>query len=185
MLDEQVEYSANVPADLPSRDTIAHLCSIAGYNRNGVSIEIAGKPLYWVKYGVCIAVGEGRTQAQVAGIVNADPVSIVHVPEVYLIFSRAPLRYIVMQYVEGSTVGNRMSGAGKYEKDDLKAVAAAVKRLTDIRMPADTPPGYFGGGTIGHVFFVEAMSTLVYPTVGHLQRQINRVCFPLALSTSQ
>jgi len=66
----------------------------------------------------------------------------------------------------------------------VKAVVAAVWRLTDIKMPADTAPGPIGGGRIGHDFFVDFLSALEYPTVGHLEDQINAVRFPFTFSTS-
>ena len=181
MADEEIWRSANAPADLPTLDDIVKSCADAGFNRNGVCIEVLGKPRFWAKYGGSVIRGEGLTQAHVAGIVNADPVRVVRVPEVYLIFSREECGYIVMELVEGTTFAKR---TGKYGKDDIKAVAAAVRRLTDIKMPAGTAPGPIGGGRIGHDFFVDFLSTLEYPTVGHLEDQINAVCFPLTFSTS-
>jgi len=75
------------PADLPTLDHIVKSCADAGSNRNGVCIEVLGKPRFWAKYGGSITRGEGRTQAHVTGIAN-DPERVVRVPEVYLIFSR-------------------------------------------------------------------------------------------------
>jgi hypothetical protein len=157
----------------------------AGFNRNGVCIRVAGKPRFWVKYGDASLIrGEGRTQAHVAGIVNANPASVIRVPEVHLGFSRGYHAYIVMDFVRGTTLAERKSPAGNYYKNDIKAVAAAVQQLTDIKMPTGTAPGPVGGGLIGHDFFVECLSALKYPTVGHLEAQINQVCFPLAFGTS-
>lgn len=48
-------------------------------------------------------------------------------------------------------------------------------------MPAGTAPGPVGDGLIGHDFFVEELSALRYPSVGHLEAPINEVCSPLAL----
>lgn len=183
MADEDVWLSANAPADLPTLHDIVKSCADAGFNRNGVCIEVAGKPRFWAKYG-SVTRGEGLTQAHVAGIVNADPVRVVRVPEVYLIFSREECRYMVMEYVEGTTFAKRKSSTGKYEKADIEAVANAVRRLTDIKMPPGTAPGPIGSGCIGHDFFVECLSTLEYPTVKHLEDQINAVYFPLTFSTS-
>jgi hypothetical protein len=71
--------------------------------------------------------------------VNTDPASVVRVPEVYFVFLRKKRRYFVMRYIAGDTVESRKLRAGKYAKDDVLAVAAAVKQLINIRMPADTP----------------------------------------------
>lgn len=181
MGDDQIWHSANITPDLPTRDDIVNACTMAGFNRNGICIQVAGEHRCWVKYGrPSVIRAEGRTQAHVAGIVNANPASVVRVPEVYLGFSRGKWGYIVMDFVQGTTLANRKSPRGNYYKDDIKAVAAAVKQLTDIKMPANTAPGPVGGGLIGHDFFAESLSTLTYSTVGQLEAQINRVCFPLA-----
>jgi hypothetical protein len=89
-----------------------------------------------------------------------------------------------MDFVQGTTLAQRKSPAGNYYKNDVKAVAAAVQQLTDIKMPTGTAPGPIGGGLIGHDFFVERLSALKYPTVRHLEAQINQVCFLLAFGTS-
>ena len=136
------------------------------FNRNGVRINVAGKPRFWVKYGNDSRIrGEGRTQAYVAGIVNADSASVFRVPNVYLGFSCEKQGYIVMDFVEGTTVAQRKLDGGRYKTRDIKAVAAVVKQLTNIKVPADThPPGPIGGGPIGHDFFFGFFSKLVYST---------------------
>jgi hypothetical protein len=59
MPDDQTElYAADVPQDLPSHDTIVKLCAAAGYSKNGIIIEVAGNPRFWVKYGAGVTVGE-------------------------------------------------------------------------------------------------------------------------------
>ena len=185
MANDKVWHSANLPADFPTHDDIVNSCAKAGFNRKGVCIRVAGKPRFWVKYGMSSDIrGEGRTQAHVAAIVNANPASVFRVPEVYLGFSRGITGYIVMDFVTGTTLAQRKSPKGNYHKDDINAAAAAVKQLTDIKMPAGTAPGPVGGGRIGHNFFDECLSALKYPTVGHLEAQINEVCFPLAFGTS-
>jgi hypothetical protein len=186
MADDQVWHSANIPADFPTHDKICNSCATAGYNRNGVCIRVTGKPRFWVKYGEDPDIrGEGRTQAHVAGIVNANPASVFCVPEVYLGFSRGERGYIVMDFVRGTTLAERKSPKGNYDKNDIEAVAAAFQQLIDIKMPPGTAPGPVGGGCIGHDFFVDCLSALQYTKVRQLEAQINRVCFPLAFGTSQ
>ena len=183
MANDQVWHSANVPADFPTHDEIVNACT--GFNRNGVSIRVARKRRFWVKYGKDSLIrGEGRTQAFVARIVNANPASVVRVPEVHLGFSRGKRGYIVMDFVQGATIDTRKSPEGDYDKKDIEAVAAAVQQLVNIKMPPGTAPGPIGGGLIAHDFFVDCLSKHVYPTVGHLKAQINEVRFLLALGTS-
>jgi hypothetical protein len=182
MSSDHVEYhAADPPADLPSCDTIVQQCAAAGFRQNGICFEVEDSPRFWIKYSDDITLGEALTQNQVAQIVNADPTSVVRVPEVYFVFSRQPYRYIVMQHVAGDTVASRQLREGKYVKGDVAAVAAAVKQLTSIRVPAGTSPGHVGGGRIGHNFFLDCQSSCEYPTVGHLQKQINKVCFQVLL----
>ena len=181
MADDQVWYSANIPTDFPTHDDIFNACVIAGNYRNGVCIRVASKRRFWVKYGEdSLMRAEGCTQAHVAGIVNANPASVVCVPKVYLVFSRDGLGYIVMDFVQGTTLAERKSPRGFYYKNDIKAVAAAFQQLIDIKMPPGTAPGPVGGGCIGHDFFVECYSSLKYSTVGQLEAQINEVYFPPA-----
>ncbi|KAI1793714.1 hypothetical protein LXA43DRAFT_885195, partial [Ganoderma leucocontextum] len=139
-----------------------------------------GNPRFWVKYGEDSVIrGEGRTQALVAGVVNANPASVVRVPNVHLGFSRRKRGYIVMDLGQGATIAQRKSHKGNYYKNDIDAVAAAVQQLINVKMPPGTAPGPVGGGPIGHDFFVDCLSTIVYPTVGHLEAQINEVLRPL------
>jgi hypothetical protein len=153
--------------------------------RNGVCIRVAGKPRFWVKYGNHSVIrGEGRTQAHVARIVNANPASVVRVPEVYLGFSRGKLGYIVLDFVQGTTLAQCKTPSGTYYKKDFEAVATAVHQLIDIKMPAGTAPGPVGGGYIGHDFFVEYLSAVEYPTVGSLEADVYELCFLLAIGIS-
>ncbi|KAI0324548.1 hypothetical protein GY45DRAFT_1262642 [Cubamyces sp. BRFM 1775] len=173
---ERVWLLASLPEGFPTRNSIVRACDRAGFNRNGVCIQVGGKPRYWVKYGRRSRIqSEGRTQAHVAGIVNANPESTFRVPHVYLGFLRGRRGYIVMDFVLGATIARRKSPSGSYDKNDIKAVAAAVQQLINIRMPANTAPGPVGGGFIGHDFFVESLSSITYSSVAHLEAQVNEV----------
>ena len=113
-----------------------------------------------------------------ARIVNADPTSIVNVSEVYLVFLYGGGR-IIMQYIAGDTVSSRGGGEEVYRGDDVEAVAAAIKRLVDIKVPLDVP-GHIGGGfIIHHSFFHGCKSTSEYRTIKSLERQINNLRFLL------
>src|SRR6267142_1330238 len=112
----KMEHSAkDLPANLPSQDSIVQYCAAAGYRHS----QHGGFPQFWIKYGtgITVTLGEVLTQDQVARIVKTrtrtrtpgcgcEPSSfqLVRVPEVYLVFSRESCRYIAMQYVAGDTV---------------------------------------------------------------------------------
>jgi hypothetical protein len=40
--DKVEHYATDVPADLPSRDTIIQCCAAAGYRQNGTYFQVAG-----------------------------------------------------------------------------------------------------------------------------------------------
>jgi hypothetical protein len=60
-----------------------------------------------------------------------------------------------MDFVQNTTLAQRKSLKGYYQKNDIKAVAVAIQQLTNIKLPAGTAPGPVGGGLIGHDFFVD------------------------------
>ena len=149
----KIEHRAtDLPADLPPLDCIIQHCAAAGYRQNGTDFAVEDIPRFWIKYGTSITLGEALTQNQVAEIVNASPLSVVCIPEVYLVLHER-CRYIVMQYIAGDTVARRQPSARRYAEGDLADVAAAVKQLISLHVPADTSPGHVGGGPIGHDFF--------------------------------
>ena len=114
-------------------------------------------------------------QAYVAKIVNSNPVSVVHVPKVYLCFLRTNRGYIVMDFIQGTTLAQHKSPNRNYYNKDLKAVATTFQQLTDVKLPAGSAPGPIGGGCIGNNFFVNCLLELKYPTVECLEAQINEV----------
>ena len=69
-----------------------------------------------------------------------------------------------MDYIQGTTLAQRKQLKGSYDKSDVKAAAAAVQQLINIKMPPGTAPGPIGGGVIGHNFFLECYSALRYPS---------------------
>ena len=164
----KMEHSAkDLPANLPSQDSIVQYCAAAGYRHS----QHGGFPQFWIKYGtgITVTLGEVLTQDQVARIVKTrtrtrtpgcgcEPSSfqLVRVPEVYLVFSRESCRYIAMQYVAGDTVARGQPRAGRYAEGDVAALPAAIKRPISLGVPADTSPGHVGGGPIGHVFSLNA-----------------------------
>ncbi|KAI6110908.1 hypothetical protein EDD16DRAFT_1486006, partial [Pisolithus croceorrhizus] len=96
-------------------------------------------------------------------------------PEVHLGISRGKRGYIVMEFVQGMMLSQCKSPKGTHNRNDIEAVAAAIQQLTNIKIPAGTTPGPVGDGRIGHDFFVNCLSALVYPTVGHLEAQIKKI----------
>jgi hypothetical protein len=179
-----VWLSANVLAHFLTHNKIIQLCDRAGFNQNGICIQVAGKPQYWVKYSKNSLIwGEGQTQAYIAGIMNANPVSAVHIPNVYLGFSHGNRGYIVTDFILGARLAQCKLPTGSYYKNDIKAIATAIQQLINIKIPMGTAPSPIGSSLIGHDFFVKSLSLIRYNLVAHLEAQINEVFFLLAFGT--
>ena len=136
MANDHVWHSANVPADFPTHDEIVNSCT--GPNRNGVCIRVPGKRRFWVKYGKDSVIrGEGRTQAFVARIVNANSASVVRVLEVHLGFSRGKRGYIVMDFVQGTTIAKRKLPEGSCPRETTirRTSKPLLQQLIDIKIP--------------------------------------------------
>ena len=175
---EPVILAKDMPVTLPQADSIVELCKAAGYEHTGLVIrdESQGVPVAWVKYGNNVTMGEARTQAYVAGVVNANPDVKVRVAEVYLAFQHGRFGYIVMEYIPGRQCTSA----------DAPQVAAVVKYLATIKGPT-LVPGPVGGGPIGHSFFIDCESDIAYESVQHLEAHVNGVSllfFPLCSADS-
>ncbi|TRM70298.1 hypothetical protein BD626DRAFT_26966 [Schizophyllum amplum] len=155
MEEDEIWHPADAnTGDLPTHDGIVLLCREANFLRNGVCVQVAGNPRFWVKYSDRSLIrSEGRTQAYVANIVNNNPASVFHIPNVHLGFSRGTRGYIAMDFVQGTTIAQRKALKGGYLVDDKIAVAAAIQQLISIKVPATTAPGPVGGGRIRHMLF--------------------------------
>jgi len=163
---EPVAFAKDMPATLPQPDSIVELCKAAGYERTGLVIrhESQGVPVAWVKYGAYVTLGEARTQAYVAEIVNSNPDAKVRIAQVYLAFQHGRSGYIVMEYIPSP----------QCTEADAPQVAAVVKYLATIKGPT-LVPGPVGGGPIGHRFFVDWLSDIAYESVQHLEAHVNGI----------
>ncbi|KAK0220655.1 hypothetical protein IW262DRAFT_1272571, partial [Armillaria fumosa] len=121
----------------------------------------------WIKYGPRIAMGEARTQAFIANIVNSDKDCVVRVPRVYSAFRYKRIGYIIMQHIHGHDCN----------EDDLNEIACAVKRLLSIKSETKSP-GPVRGGPVAHRFFADHQSDIRYNSVGELQEHVNNADYP-------
>ena len=163
---EPFVLAKDMPTNLPQPASIAELCKANGYESTGLAImsESQGEPVAWVKYGRHVSLGEARTQAYVAGVVNTGSNANVRVAQVYFTFQVGRVGYIVMEHI----AGHQCTSA------DVPKVAAVVNYLTTIKGPT-LVPGPVGGGPIGHRFFVDWRSDIAYSSVRHLEAHVNGV----------
>jgi aminoglycoside phosphotransferase (APT) family kinase protein len=102
--------------------------------------------------------------------------SDVRIPEVYHFFERDRQTYIVMEYIEGETVKQRLRNSTDDRSLVYSKVAAALDQLLSITPPPNLPNlGPIGGGPIYHFFFADNVSDIEYDSVDKLQQQVNSV----------
>jgi hypothetical protein len=159
------------PYDLPTPTTVIEYCEQQDYHASRVSFPDTASPLFCIEFGYDITKDEVLKQVFIGSLVNAIPNTAVFVPKVFSAFVCAGKSYIVMEYIRGRD--------STTSKGDLPKVAAAVQQLVSISSDRISP------GLIKHHFFYEWVSTAPYPSVKHLQAQINRVPTLNSSSTSQ
>jgi hypothetical protein len=159
------------PYDLPTPATVIEYCEQQDYHASHVSFPDAASPLFCIKFGYDITKDEVLKQVLIGSLVNAVPNTAVFVPKVFSAFACAGRNYIVMEYIRGRD--------STTSKGDLPKIAAAVQQL--ISIPSDR----ISPGLIKHHFFYDWVSTAPYPSVKHLQAQINRVPTLNSSSTSR
>ncbi|TDL19629.1 hypothetical protein BD410DRAFT_841977 [Rickenella mellea] len=170
----------NRPTGFPCASDILKLCRSS--NSVGFPFPSSDQPTAWIKFGWGVTRGEALTQHKVALAMNTIPNTAVHVPIVYLAFATDarsymtdPCGYIVMEFVPGLTVEQRLRNPDVNAKDMYQAVGRAVQQLIEYRAPSGTQPGPVGGGIIRHDFFSTRESAVAYRTVDILQDHVNRI----------
>ena len=179
------EYVGRSLPGLPSTNEIIALCREKGVNCNGFTYPPNRKPIAYIKYGPTVTVGEMRTQRYVYNVfkqmINASE-SGVKVPEVYRAFACGSWCYMVMEYIDGQTVGALLQSSSAEKKDWIyDQVAKAIRQLLHVPVPSGSRPGPVGGGHIQHYFFRDHVAAWEYNSVGDLQRHINKVYYRLCL----
>ena len=102
----------------------------------------------------------------------------VKVPEIYHAFECEGQTYMVMEYVDGETVGSQLRGSSVETRNWIyDQVAKAITRLLHVPVPIGSRPGPVGGGCIQHHFFQDNVAPKEYDSVGELQRHINKVWY--------
>ena len=173
------EFIGRSRPGLPTTNEVIALCREKGGNCNGFTYPSDGNPIAYIKYGYTVTIGEVRMQRYVydafGWMMNAS-VSGVKVPEIYHAFQSGCQTYIVMEYVDGETVGSQLRGSSMERKNWIyHQIAKAITQLLRVPVPSDSRPGPVGGGCIQHHFFRDNVAPKEYDSVDELQRHINKV----------
>ena len=178
------EYIGRPFPGLPTTNEIIDLCHKKGGGFNGLTYPPNGTPIAYIKYGYSVTVGEMRTQLYVLNAFKQmvyasgpDSGSLVKVPEIYHAFECEGQTYIVMEYVDGETVGAQLDRSSAETRDTIyDQMAKAISQLLRVPIPSNQRPGPVGGGCIQHYFFQDDVAVQEYQSVDQLQHHINRVC---------
>ncbi|PPQ89198.1 hypothetical protein CVT25_001267 [Psilocybe cyanescens] len=163
------------PANIPDYKTIITQSNalrpeqVTAINVTGVRLALDMKSHLdvsdiWVKFGPGITVGEANTQHYVAQYLQANNVTAVRAPRVYLAFTWGMFCFIVSEFIDGPMCAS----------SDFALVAPAVQALISIPSPSLTP-GPVGGGLIEHPFFNDRVSSIQYESVEELQDHANGI----------
>ena len=168
---------------LPSDDTIVEFCRQNGRMSSGFiydGLALNGDGTVWIKHGYHVKPGEARTQNHAfKAFQKMDDMGLesgARIPEVYRFFERDGQTYIVMEYIDGETVKQRLQGSIDDRSLIYSKASDALNQLLSITPPKNLPYlGPIGGGPVHHLFFVDYVSATGYDSVEGLQQHVNSV----------
>ncbi|RFU32172.1 hypothetical protein B7463_g4188, partial [Scytalidium lignicola] len=102
----------------------------------------------------------------------------IRVPQIFRILNTHQGTYIIMEYIQGMTLGQLYKSTESFEvvsKPYYEQIARGVKLLLSISVPADAEPGPYGGGIIKHPFFKDFEAPTRYDSIDTLEKHINKL----------
>jgi hypothetical protein len=143
------------------------------------------RPVVFVKYGGPEKQAEGDMQRLAFDWLNTERCNTrcnIYVPEVYKIFSRRGLTFIIMQFVEARSIQDLAKQAGSQEWEDFKTpycdlIVEGIELFRRMPLPGDPIPGPRTSSRriIKHMLFKDQEAPVEYDTIEELQDHLNRV----------
>ncbi|RDL39523.1 Uncharacterized protein BP5553_03863 [Venustampulla echinocandica] len=144
------------------------------------------RPVVFVKFGGLEKQAEGDMQRLAFGWLSTEqekkPHCNVYIPEVYKIFSRHGVTFIVMQFIEASSIQDIAKQLGTQHWEDRKSkyydlIAEGIQLLRGMPLPSDPTPGPRTSSRriIKHMLFKDHEAPVEYDTIEELQDHLNRV----------
>jgi serine/threonine protein kinase len=99
----------------------------------------------------------------------------VKVAEIYHAFEHERINYVMMEYVEGESLGEWLLQCPHDRERIYARVGAALRQLLDLPTPPGLRPGAVGGGCAHHIFFRDDVAPTEYASVGDLENHMNKV----------
>ncbi|KAL2150274.1 hypothetical protein VTH82DRAFT_7950 [Thermothelomyces myriococcoides] len=143
-------------------------------------------PLFFIKFGDDEMQGEGDMQMLAFTWLRQEcqrnPNCNIHVPEIFRIFTRDGLTFIIMEFVPAVPVVEfgKSFDPSSWDREQTRyfdMIAEGVHLLSRVPVPADATPGPYMSGEriIRHLLFKNCMAPVVYQTIQELEDQLNRV----------
>lgn len=143
-------------------------------------------PVVFIKYGNQAKQAEADMQKLAFDWLRHErqrnPSCNIHVPEVFKVFSKGGLTFIIMQLVPGDPVQQFAKRFDRRTWDHNKSrcyemIAEGVHLLSRMPVPPDATPGPYTHAVrrIKHLLFKDQQAAVVYPTIQDLEDHLNRV----------
>jgi hypothetical protein len=139
-------------------------------------------PVVFVKFGGPEKQAEGDMQTLAFDWLRRNSSSNIHVPEVFKMFTKGGLTFIIMQLVAAKPIQQFAENFDPRTWDHNKSlyygmIAEGVHILSRMPVPAGATPGPFTRAErrIKHLLFKDQTAPFVYPTIQELQDHLNRV----------
>ena len=100
------------------------------------------------------------------------------IPQIFRILNTRRGSYIVMEYVQGKTIGQLYQNIERFEENSkpyYDKFATGIKLLLSIPVPSDAKPRPCGGGIIKHPLFKDGEAPIRHDSIGMLEEHINTV----------
>jgi hypothetical protein len=157
----------------PGKEEIIHLCRQKGPTSNGLKYPPNGTPIAYIKYGRGVTMGEAW--AQLYAFEQMKDQLGAKIPRIYRAFQDGCWTFILMEYIEGKTVGELLQEPSADHDWIYNQVADAVRQMLGFPVPEGVSLGPIGGGCAQHCFFKDHVAPMEYPSVPVLEKHINKV----------
>ncbi|KAG8918130.1 hypothetical protein FRC01_002040 [Tulasnella sp. 417] len=155
---------------LPSNDDIAQFCLQHDPHPTSVSIScpLPQGGTVWIKFGAFVSLTEAQTQRYVFD--RIDPQWSLRVAQVFHEFEKDGVVYIIMEEIQGETVGE----LGNLEVA-VERIACALDEFIRIPPPEGEELGPLGGGLMEHPMFPDIQAATRYESKSALGDHITRI----------
>ncbi|KAK1762507.1 hypothetical protein QBC33DRAFT_574124 [Phialemonium atrogriseum] len=151
-------------------------CNEAGHGFTDFAYPF-DNPIFYIKFGnrsIASMTAEARTHQFSFDALENTPLerrNDIRIPQICRILYTPRGAYIVMEYVQGKTLGQLYQKIERFEENSkpyYDKIARGIKLPLSIPVPTDAKPGPCGGGIIKHPLFKDGEALIRYDSIGNL-----------------